>query len=136
MGLRLLLPALVALTLALATTAAPAPNAAAKPRCHFVTKKVNGHKKRVCAKPKPKPKPVSHFLKRVDVGGYKLAIECAGKGSPTIVLDSGFGTGRGAWWKVLPPASRTTRVCSYDRAGLGQSDSRPGAAAPDDGHHR
>jgi pimeloyl-ACP methyl ester carboxylesterase len=72
-------------------------------------------------------------LKRVDVGGYKLAIECRGTGTPSVMLDSGFGTGRGAWWKVLPLARRTTRVCSYDRAGLGQSDSRPARLPPTTG---
>jgi hypothetical protein len=31
----------------------------------------------------------------VDVGGYRLFIDCKGKGSPTIVLDAGLG-GSGA----------------------------------------
>jgi hypothetical protein len=70
-------------------------------------------------------KPVPHFVKKVDVGGYKLAIECSGTGSPTVVLDSGFSTPRSAWYWVTPKLRTTTRVCSYDRAGLGQSGDRP-----------
>ena len=78
----------------------------------------------------PAKKPVPHFVKKVDVGGYKLAIECYGSGSPVIVLDSGFSTPRNAWYWVVPKLKRTTRVCSYDRAGLGQSQDRPESTTP------
>jgi pimeloyl-ACP methyl ester carboxylesterase len=63
-------------------------------------------------------------VRRIDVGGYRLAIRCQGKGSPTVVLESGFDTGGNAWFLVQPKAARTTRVCSYDRAGVGASDPR------------
>jgi hypothetical protein len=43
-------------------------------------------------------KPIPHFVKNVDVGGYRLAIECSGTGSPTVVLDSGVSTPRSAWY--------------------------------------
>jgi pimeloyl-ACP methyl ester carboxylesterase len=85
----------------------------------------NGKRVRVC----PKPKPLAHFTRRIDVGGYRLALECWGAGRPTVVLDSGFSTDRFAWILVQKTAGRTTRTCSYDRAGLGQSDRRPGTAA-------
>jgi deoxyribonuclease-4 len=75
-------------------------------------------------------KKVPHFVKKVDVGGYKLAIECYGRGSPVVVLDSGFSTPRSAWYWVVPRLRTTTRVCSYDRAGLGQSERRPAAITP------
>jgi alpha/beta hydrolase fold len=78
-------------------------------------------------------KPVPHFFKKVDVGGYKLALECYGKGSPVIVLDSGFSTPRAAWYWVVPKLRQTTRVCSYDRAGLGQSQDRPPSITPTSG---
>ncbi len=78
----------------------------------------------------PAKAPVPHFVKKVDVGGYKLAIECYGSGSPVIVLDSGFSTPRSAWYWVVPKLRRTTRVCSYDRAGLGQSQDRPESIKP------
>jgi hypothetical protein len=75
-------------------------------------------------------KKVPHFVKKVDVGGYKLAIECSGRGTPTVVLDSGFDTPRSAWYWVVPKLRQTTRVCSYDRAGLGQSQDRSASITP------
>ncbi len=104
-----------------------------KKRCRTVVKRVHGHKKRlrVCTKPKPKrkPKPRPTAVRRIDVGGYKLAIECRGTGSPTVVLDSGFDSDRTAFVLAQRDAAKTTRVCTYDRAGLGQSDKRPGGGA-------
>ena len=64
------------------------------------------------------------FTRKVDVGGFRLAVYCRGKGSPTVVLESGAGWNSGTWLGVEPTIARTTRVCSYDRAGLGQSDAR------------
>jgi pimeloyl-ACP methyl ester carboxylesterase len=61
----------------------------------------------------------------VDVGGYKLHINCTGQGSPVVILDSGLGDGFVSWMKVQPQIAKFTRVCSYDRAGLGYSDSSP-----------
>ncbi len=61
----------------------------------------------------------------VDIGGYKLHISCIGQGSPTVILDSGLGDSYLSWRKVQPQIARFTRVCSYDRAGLGYSDSSP-----------
>jgi pimeloyl-ACP methyl ester carboxylesterase len=62
---------------------------------------------------------------QVDIGGYSLYIDCQGEGTPTVVLDSGTGgTGR-AWVRVQRRMARLTRVCSYDRAGLGGSDPSP-----------
>ena len=61
----------------------------------------------------------------VDVGGYKLHILCQGEGSPTVVLDAGLGGWSTDWGKVLPDASKITRVCAYDRAGMGWSEDGP-----------
>ncbi len=61
----------------------------------------------------------------VDVGGYKMHINCTGQGSPTVILDSGLGDPFNVWFKVQPQISQFVRVCSYDRAGLGYSDSGP-----------
>jgi len=55
----------------------------------------------------------------VDVGGYRLHILCQGEGSPTVVLDAGLGGWSTDWGKVLPGASKITRVCAYDRAVAG-----------------
>jgi pimeloyl-ACP methyl ester carboxylesterase len=61
----------------------------------------------------------------VDVGGYRMHLYCIGQGSPTVVLDSGLGDSWLPWYKVQPPIAQFTRVCSYDRAGLGWSDPSP-----------
>src|SRR5215470_3293946 len=60
-----------------------------------------------------------------DVGGYRLYLQCAGAGSPTVILDSGLGADHAEWAAVQPAVARSTRVCSWDRAGLGKSDHRP-----------
>jgi pimeloyl-ACP methyl ester carboxylesterase len=62
---------------------------------------------------------------RVDVGGYKLHINCTGQGNPVVILDSGLGDSYVSWMKVQPQIGKFTRVCSYDHAGLGYSDSSP-----------
>lgn len=67
---------------------------------------------------------------KFDVGGYKLYIQCTGKGSPTVVLDIGLGGDGTVWIGVQPSAAKTTRVCSYDRAGRFRSDPRPVEVAP------
>ena len=59
----------------------------------------------------------------VDVGGLKMHIDCTGEGSPTVILDSGLGDTYLSWRKVQPQIAKFTRVCSYDRAGLGYSES-------------
>ena len=62
---------------------------------------------------------------RVDIGGRALFISCTGAGSPTVVLEAGSGNTADTWVGVQPEVARFTRVCSYDRAGLGQSDPAP-----------
>jgi pimeloyl-ACP methyl ester carboxylesterase len=61
----------------------------------------------------------------VDIGGYRLNINCTGTGSPTVILDSGLGEPALSWKGVQAGVSQFTRVCSYDRAGYGQSDPGP-----------
>jgi pimeloyl-ACP methyl ester carboxylesterase len=60
-----------------------------------------------------------------DVGGYRMWITCAGEGSPTVILDAGLGSGIAAWAGVRLRVAATTRVCAYDRPGIGRSDARP-----------
>jgi pimeloyl-ACP methyl ester carboxylesterase len=62
----------------------------------------------------------------VDVGGYRLHINCTGAGSPTVVIDAGWGDWSASWssW-VQPEVAKTTRVCTYDRAGMGWSEAGP-----------
>jgi pimeloyl-ACP methyl ester carboxylesterase len=61
----------------------------------------------------------------VDVGGHNLHIVCRGEGAPPVVLDAGMGEAWVTWSKVQPALARTTRACSYDRAGIGYSDPGP-----------
>jgi len=59
------------------------------------------------------------------VNGHDMHIYCTGEGSPTIVLEAGLGDDSLKWGKVQPELSKTTRVCSYDRAGFGWSTPGP-----------
>ena len=61
----------------------------------------------------------------VQVNGYKMHIHCTGSGSPTIILDAELGNDSTTWGEIQPVLSKTTRVCSYDRAGFGWSDPIP-----------
>jgi pimeloyl-ACP methyl ester carboxylesterase len=61
----------------------------------------------------------------VDVGGYRLMLNCTGAGSPTVILEAGFGDVSVEWKSVQPEIASFSRVCSYDRAGYGGSDSGP-----------
>lgn len=62
----------------------------------------------------------------VDVGGYRLHINCTGSGTPTVVIDAGWGDWSTTWAAyVQPEAAKTTRVCTYDRAGMGWSEAGP-----------
>jgi len=63
--------------------------------------------------------------KLVDVGGYRLHLNCTGAGSPTVVIESGWGDMSASWGWVQPEVARTTRICTYDRAGMGWSESSP-----------
>jgi pimeloyl-ACP methyl ester carboxylesterase len=61
----------------------------------------------------------------VDVGGYRLHINCTGSGSPTVVIEAGWGDSSAGWAWVQPEVAKTTRICTYDRAGMGWSESSP-----------
>jgi hypothetical protein len=83
------------------------------------------------SKPSPPPPAGPPPLpgRRIDVGGYSLYIECTGSGSPTVIFEAGEGGAAAS--NPLPAArgvrasvSNDTRVCAYDRAGLGASDRR------------
>jgi pimeloyl-ACP methyl ester carboxylesterase len=59
-------------------------------------------------------------------GGRTLYMECVGSGSPTVVLEAGFGADTRSWQGVQPEVGRGTRTCAYDRAGTGNSVAAPG----------
>lgn len=58
----------------------------------------------------------------VDVGGYRLALQRRGVGSPTVVLDAGLGDGMATWSAVVDAVAHATQVVAYDRAGVGASE--------------
>jgi pimeloyl-ACP methyl ester carboxylesterase len=64
------------------------------------------------------------FTYIVDVGGYRLAMFCSGRGAPTVVMESGVGLGGSAFSAVQPKVAKTTRFCVYDRAGAHLSEGR------------
>ena len=65
----------------------------------------------------------------VDVGGYRMHINCQGRkrsdGSPTVVLEAGHSESSLTWALVQRGVAKFTRVCTYDRAGLGWSERSP-----------
>jgi pimeloyl-ACP methyl ester carboxylesterase len=58
--------------------------------------------------------------------GRSLYLLCHGSGSPTVILEAGFGGTSDNWSEVQPALARRTRTCAYDRAGLGYSPPVPG----------
>lgn len=60
------------------------------------------------------------------VEGRKMHLYCAGSGSPPIVVETGVGSTSLGWYLVQEKLSALTRICTYDRAGLGWSEPREG----------
>ncbi|MGD0166803.1 MAG: alpha/beta hydrolase [Gaiellaceae bacterium] len=57
------------------------------------------------------------------VNGHHLYLTCVGTGKPVVILDPGLSTSSSYWpGSVLRAKALHTRVCAYDRYGLGQSD--------------
>jgi pimeloyl-ACP methyl ester carboxylesterase len=61
----------------------------------------------------------------VDVGGYRMHLNCTGKGAVTVLLEAGNADFSLHWSRVQPDVAPFAKVCSYDRAGLGWSESSP-----------
>src|SRR5918998_5032601 len=56
----------------------------------------------------------------VEVGDHRLHLHCTGEGGgPTVVMDSALGGTVMDWQLVQPEHAKSTRVCTYDRAGMG-----------------
>lgn len=60
------------------------------------------------------------------VEGRQMRLYCSGAGSPTIVIETGLRGSSLGWQLVQPKLSKVTRVCTYDRSGLGWSEPRSG----------
>src|ERR671918_859479 len=61
----------------------------------------------------------------VDVGTHSLHINCLGEGSPTVILEAANLGMSAHWVRVQQQLAQTTRVCAYDRAGMGWSEMGP-----------
>jgi pimeloyl-ACP methyl ester carboxylesterase len=66
----------------------------------------------------------------VDAGGHQLHIHCTGQGSPVVILEAALGSMSAEWGWIQPDVAKVTRVCSYDRAGLGWSEAGDGSFEP------
>ena len=55
----------------------------------------------------------------------RLNVHITGEGTPTVILSAGGGCTTLHWGLVQPVLSRTNRVLSFDRAGMGFSDPGP-----------
>lgn len=66
--------------------------------------------------------------KHINTGKTKLYIECYGQGSPSIIVNAGFGVAisDGGWEKVIESIHSKNQICFYDRANIGQSDKHQG----------
>ncbi len=66
-----------------------------------------------------------HFSKRFNISdNRKIYLKCSGKGSPTVILESGYRNDSDVWTHsakgkeaVFPAIAAFTRVCAYDRPG-------------------
>lgn len=58
----------------------------------------------------------------VGVRGHRLHINCVGAGDPTVILEASNGGMSAHWAMVQQEVAKGTRVCAYDRAGLGWSE--------------
>jgi pimeloyl-ACP methyl ester carboxylesterase len=63
--------------------------------------------------------------KLVDLGGFRLHVNCTGNGSPTVVVENGLGDFSVDWILVQERVAHFARVCTYDRAGYARSDPGP-----------
>ncbi len=61
----------------------------------------------------------------VSVGTHALHLDCRGSGQPVVVLESGIGGFSLEWHAVQGSLVAHTRVCAYDRAGYGWSETGP-----------
>jgi pimeloyl-ACP methyl ester carboxylesterase len=67
----------------------------------------------------------------VSIGSHRLHLHCTGAGDPPVVLIAGSGLASTNWGAVQAGLTDITRVCSYDRTGLGWSDRGPSTPSAD-----
>jgi pimeloyl-ACP methyl ester carboxylesterase len=122
---------IVALT-ACAPAATPVPPTVPAPQVIEVTTVVEVTKvveKSITATPLPTAKPAFEQLplpkhsisKKVTVNDNKMWLECYGSGSPTVILEHGYGVDSSTWHTIIPQLVAKTQVCAYDRINTGYS---------------
>jgi pimeloyl-ACP methyl ester carboxylesterase len=67
----------------------------------------------------------------IRVDERQIAFACSGRGSPTVVLETGLGAESEEWTSVQKAVAGFARTFRYDRAGRGASDRAP---TPRDAH--
>jgi pimeloyl-ACP methyl ester carboxylesterase len=60
-----------------------------------------------------------------NIDQHQMHLYCTGLGTPTVLIEAGYGSDWLDWQTIQPGLSRRTKVCTYDRAGLGWSEPRP-----------
>ncbi len=58
-------------------------------------------------------------------GSARLHLRCVGEGDTTAVMIAGVGAVGDPWAAIEPTVTRSTRMCAYDRFGVGGSDPAP-----------
>jgi len=61
----------------------------------------------------------------INIGGYRLHLNCLGHDGPVVILDSGLGGFSLEWLSIQRLLSDKVKICAYDRAGYGWSDFGP-----------
>ncbi len=69
--------------------------------------------------------PYTTAQRLIDVGGRRMNLYCVGRGSPAVILESGFGSAMWTWGYVQSQLGTISKTCTYDRAGYGFSDPGP-----------
>ena len=61
---------------------------------------------------------------------FRMYIDCQGEGSIPVIVEPGIGDSLANWLPIQQELSKHTKVCLYDRAGMGLSDPGPGPRTP------
>jgi len=61
----------------------------------------------------------------ISIGSHRLQIHIEGKGAPTVIIDAGLGEGIEKLRPLQKRIAKITCVCTYNRAGYGQSQAGP-----------
>jgi pimeloyl-ACP methyl ester carboxylesterase len=59
---------------------------------------------------------------KINIGGYSLFVNYYGEGEHTVIFESGLGHGSDDWSSIQTVISKMARTFSYDRVGIGNSD--------------